>query len=163
MSVARISLLLIATCSITPSLGCGDTLDDLAGEGDATFTSIYERIGDDCSGCHAPGAPGRTAGIENTQNWSSRASALSSLRGDASGLIGNFAGCNGEPLLRASAEQSLLVASLDSDVKANFVSPDNPDCNGDAISDQNLRLGSPLSDSVLQDLKDWVDSGADDN
>jgi hypothetical protein len=48
-------------------------------------------------------------------------------------------------------------------VRANFESPDNPDCNGDAVADQNLNLGSPLSDSVLQDLKDWVDSGADDN
>jgi hypothetical protein len=163
MTLARISLLLIATCSIAPSLGCGDTLDELAGDGDATFTSIYEQIGSDCSECHAPGAPGRTAGIESTQNWSTRASALSSLRGDASGLIGNFAGCNGEPLLRSSADQSLLVASLDDDVRANFESPDNPDCNGDAVSDQNLKLGSPLSGSVLQNLKDWVDSGAPDN
>lgn len=161
MSFARISLLLIATCSVAPSLGCGETLDDLApGEG-ASFTSIYEEIGEDCAGCHAPGAPGRTAGIEATQNWSTRASALSSLRGDASGLVGNFAGCNGEPLLRPSAEQSLLIASLDSDVRANFESPDNPDCNGDAVSDQTLRVG--VSDSVVQDLKDWVDSGAPDN
>ncbi len=161
MSFARISLLLITTCSIAPSLGCGDTLDDLApGEG-ATFTSIYDAIGEDCAGCHAPGAPGRTAGIEGTQNWSSRSAALSSLRGDASGLIGNFAACNGEPLLRSSAEQSLLVASLDSDVRAAFESPDNPDCNGDAVSDQTLRVD--VSGSVLQDLKDWVDSGAPDN
>ena len=161
MSFARTSLLLIAATSITPSLGCGDTLDELApGEG-GSFTSIYDAIGEDCAGCHAPGAPGRTQGIEGTQNWSSRSAALSSLRGDATGLIGNFAACNGEPLLRPSADQSLLVASLDSDVRANFESPDNPDCNGDAVADQTLWVG--VSDSVVQDLKDWVDSGAPDN
>ena len=161
MSFARLSLLLIAACSLTPSFGCADTLDELAPGEDATFTSIYDAIGEDCAGCHAPGAPGRTDGIEATQNWSSRSAALSSLRGDASGLIGNFAACNGEPLLRSSADQSLLVASLDSDVRANFESPDNPDCNGDAVSDQTLRVDVP--GSVLQDLKDWVDSGAPDN
>lgn len=161
MSFARNTLLLIATLSLTPSLGCGDTLDDLTpGEG-ATFTGVYDAIGEDCAGCHAPGAPGRTEGIEATQNWSSRSAALSSLRGDASGLIGNFAACNGEPLLRSTAEQSLLVASLDSDVRANFESPDNPDCNGDAISDQTLRVDVP--GSAVQELMDWVDSGRLDN
>lgn len=143
------------------ALGCGDTIDDaLDGGGDGDFASIYAAMGDSCSECHAPGAPGRTQGIEATQDWSSAESARRTLRGNASGLIGNFAGCNGAPLLGSSAEQSLLVASLDDGVRANFELADHPDCTGDAISDQNLKLSEPVSDSVLQDLKDWIDAGA---
>jgi len=122
--------------------------------------NLTQYVGASCSECHAPGAPGRTQGIEATQDWSTAANARRTLRGDASGLIGNFAGCNGAPLLGASAEQSLLVASLDDDVRANFELADHPDCTGDAISNQNMKIGEPLSGSVLQDLKDWIDAGA---
>jgi hypothetical protein len=45
-------------------------------------------------------------------------------------------------------------------VRANFELADYPDCTGDAISDQNRWLSEPVSDSVLQDLKDWIDAGA---
>ena len=145
------------------SLGCGDTLDDaLEGGGDgATFTSIYE--GETCSGCHAPGAPGRVAGTEATQNWSSRAAALSSLQGNASGLIGNFQGCNGVPLIGSSADQSLLIASLDFDVRAGFSAPGFPDCTADAIADQSDRVSGGLPAGWLDDLKDWIDAGTPNN
>jgi hypothetical protein len=143
-------------------LGCGDTLDPLdeGNGGGADFDSIYAELGQPCSECHAPDAPGRTEGMEATQDWSTAASARRTLRGNASGLIGNFADCNGVPLLGARAEQSLLVASLDDGVRANFELADHPDCTGDAISDQNRWLSEPVSDSVLQDLKDWIDAGA---
>jgi cytochrome c5 len=145
------------------SLGCGDTLDDaLEGGGDgATFTSIYED--ETCSGCHAPGAPGRVAGIEATQNWSSRAAAFSSLQGNASGLVGNFQGCNGVPLIGSSADQSLLIASLDSDVRAGFSAPGFPDCTADAIADQSDRVSGGLPAGWLDDLKDWIDAGQPNN
>lgn len=145
------------------SLGCGDTIDDaLEGGGDgATFTSIYEN--ETCSDCHAPGAPGRVAGMEATQNWSSRAAALSSLKGNASGLIGNFQGCNGVPLIGPSADQSLLIASLDFDVRADFSPAGFPDCTADAIADQSEKVSGGLPSGWLDDLKDWIDAGAPNN
>jgi hypothetical protein len=158
----RSSNLLIAS-GLVVVWGCGDTLDQLEGGGGPTFTSIYGDLQPLCSECHAPGAPGRTADIEATQDWSSRDRALTALRGTARGLTGNFAGCNGVPLLGASAEQSLLVASLDFDVRMNFSSSSFPDCTGDSIADQNDKLMEPLSAGVLQDLKDWIDAGAPGN
>jgi hypothetical protein len=161
-SAAAHPLRLLAVASALYGLGCSDTIDPLdEGGGDGgDFASIYAELGSSCSDCHAPGAPGRTQGIEATQDWSTAESARRTLRGDASGLIGNFAGCNGVPLLGASADQSLLVASLDDDVRASFELADHPDCTGDAISNQNLKLSEPVSGSVLQDLKDWIDAGA---
>jgi hypothetical protein len=158
-TIALVSALVLAC-------GCGDTLEDLAtpGGGDgATFTEIYnsDDFGE-CASCHAPGAPGKVAGTEATQNWSTKAAAYSSLQGKASGLVGNFAGCNGVPFLGATAGQSLLVASLDGEVKAAYDNPSFPDCNADSISDQTIRVGA-ISASVLEDLKDWVDSGAKNN
>jgi hypothetical protein len=143
---------------LSASLGCGDTIDALEG-GDA-FTNIYESEPfQKCSGCHAPDAPGRTNDIEKTQDWSTRDTAHSTLKRTASGMIGNFADCNGVAFIGASAEQSLLVASLDFDVRMNFEDPAHPDCTGDAISDQSAKVGG-VSDSLIQDLKDWIDSGA---
>jgi hypothetical protein len=142
-------------------LGCGDTLDALEDGGGGDFESIY--ASDEfqtCAGCHAPGAPGRTEGIEATQDWSTAANARRTLRGNASGLIGNNAGCNGVPLLGSSSGQSLLVAAFDDDVRLNFERADHPDCTGDAIADQKLKIGGALPGGLLQDLKDWIDAGA---
>lgn len=143
-------------------LACGETVDDaLGGGGGDAFTAIYET--DEfrqCADCHAPGAPGRVDGIETTQNWSTRDTAYSSLQGNAAGMIGNFAGCNGVPLVADTAEDSLLVAAFDEDVRASFEVAGFPDCTADAISDQTLKIMGPLPDGLLQDLKDWVDSGA---
>jgi hypothetical protein len=134
------------------SVGCGESVDDaLTGNGDEdAFTAIYEADEfQECSGCHAPGAPGRVAGVETTQNWSTRDTAYSSLQGNAAGLIGNFAGCNGVPFLGDSAQQSLLVAVFDEDVRANFELAAFPDCTADAISDETLKVGE-LPPSLLQ-------------
>jgi hypothetical protein len=151
----------LAIASAFCGFSCGDSLDPLEeGGGSADFDSIYAELGPSCAECHAPDAPGMTQGIEATQDWSSAQNARRTLRGTASGLVGNFAGCNGVPLLGSSAEQSLLVASLDEDVRANFELADHPDCTADAISDQNLKLSEPVPAAVLQDLKDWIDAGA---
>jgi hypothetical protein len=157
----RPSRLLIAS-SVALAWGCGDTLDELEGGGDgATFTSIYDEF-EPCSGCHAPGAQGRVEGTETTQDWSTRESALRTLRGTASGLIGNFQDCNGVRLVVAgSAEQSLLVASLDEDVRMSFSVSGSPDCTADAISDETSKIN--ISSAAIQDLKDWIDAGASDN
>jgi hypothetical protein len=145
--------------ALAVALGCGDTLDAL--ESGDTFGRIYDTDSfQACAGCHAPGAPGRTADIEATQDWSTRDTAYTTLHDTASGMIGNFEGCNGVPFLGASAEQSLLVAALDETVRVNFSVPGKPQCNSDAISDQTAKIGGPLPADLLQDLKDWIDSGA---
>jgi hypothetical protein len=142
--------------------GCGDTVDDALGGGDGdAFTAIYESEEfQTCSGCHAPGAAGRVEGTESRQNWSTRDTAHSTLQQTAAGMIGNFEGCNGVPFLADSAEDSLLVAAFDEDVRASFELAAFPDCTGDAISDQTLKIGGPLPAALLQDLKDWVNAGA---
>lgn len=151
---------LLSVSMVVAGLGCTDAVDELTGDG-GDFDSIYNSAAfQQCSECHAPGAPGKVAGTEATQDWSSADSARRTLRGSASGLIGNFAGCNGVPLIGSSAEQSLLVASLDLEVRMNFELADHPDCTGDAIADQTLNIDGDLPAGVLQDLKDWIDAGA---
>jgi hypothetical protein len=141
------------------SVGCGDTLDALDG-GDGSFDSVYNSEPfQKCSGCHAPGAPGKVAGTEATQDWSTSATARATLKRTASGMIGNFGDCNGVPFIGASADQSLLIAALDFDVRMNFEAPSNPDCTGDSINDQGDKVGG-IPDNLIQDLKDWIDSGA---
>ncbi len=113
-----------------------------------------------CGDCHSPTAPGFTQGTEATQDWSSAGAALSSLRGNASGLEGNFAGCNGVPLIGATSSTSLLIAVLDPSVRATFSVPGFPECTADAIVDETLpsRVGS-VPPALLQDLKDFIDEG----
>lgn len=158
---------LLFAATVVVALGCGDTLDnavnDATGGGNDAFSQIYASdTFQQCSECHSPTGSGKNAGTEATENWSTRATAFSSLKGKASGLIGNFEGCNGVPLLGSTAATSLLVASLDSNTRASFQSATAADCNGDAISDQNLKLSSPIPSGLLQQLKDWIDSGAPD-
>jgi hypothetical protein len=146
--------------------GTDDVIDDAVvggeGNGDA-FTEIYNSTEfQKCSGCHAPGAPGRVEGIEATQDWSTRDKAYAALMGQASGLIGNFAGCNGVPFIGPTPEESLLVAVFDEQVREGFMVASTPDCTGDAISDMTLKIGMPLSSDVLNQLKDWISAGAPD-
>jgi len=122
--------------------------------GDLYASSVLQM----CSDCHAPGAPGFVQGTEATQDWSTRNTAFSSLQGNASGLEGNFAGCNGVPLIGATSSTSLLIAVLDADVRASFSLAAFPACTADAIADETLRVGA-VSPVVLQDLKDFIDEG----
>jgi hypothetical protein len=125
------------------------------------FTALYNSSSfQSCSGCHAPGAPGFTAGTEATQDWSSQANAHASLQGTASGLIGNFEGCNDVPFINQTPEDSLLVAVFDETVRANFSLNGFPDCDSDAISDMSLKIGDALSQQELTLLRDWITAGA---
>jgi hypothetical protein len=157
----------LASCAAALSAGCSDAAQDLigagAGGGDDAFSRIYAASEfQTCSGCHAPGASGKTAGTEATQDWSTRERAYATLQRNASGLIGNSQGCNGVPFIGATSEQSLLVAAFDFDVRAAFQSAEVPSCNGDAIADQTLKIGGPLPASLLGQLKNWIDAGAPD-
>ena len=154
-------------CGLALAMACSEAEDAVSdatgGLAGASFTHLYQSSEfQTCAGCHAPGAPGKTEGTEATQDWSTRDRAYSTLHGTASGLIGNFAGCNGVPFLGESAEQSLLVAAFDEQVRAAFQSREAPSCDGDAISDQTLKIGGPLPAPLLAELKAWVDAGAPD-
>lgn len=128
------------------------------------FTALYHTSSfQTCADCHAPNAPGFTEGTEATQDWSTRDTAYTSLQGEASGLIGNFAGCNGVPFIGATPEDSLLLAVFDDSVRAGFSLPEHPDCNADSISDMTLKIGGPLSATEMQLLRDWIADGAPDD
>jgi hypothetical protein len=139
LGAACVAALLLTGCPVEEP---GDGVDAAPAD---TFTQLYDSIGATCAGCHAPGAPGFMDGTEATQDWSSRDSAYSSLQGVASGLVGNFVGCNGVPFIGATPETSLLVAAFDETVRADFSVASNPDCTGDAISDMTLKIGRQLT------------------
>ena len=158
---------LVLAALLAPAGGCGE--EDVVpgddggvrdvGTAGPTFDDIYaSSTFQMCADCHAPGAPGSVVGIEATQDWSTRNTAFSTLQGNASGLEGNFAGCNGVPLIGATSSTSLLVAALDANVRATFSVAGFPDCTGDAIADQTLHVGA-VSPTVLQNLKDFIDEG----
>ena len=134
-------------------------------EGDAplTFATIYDLdLFSECGDCHAPGADGFVDGVETTQDWTDMDSAYAGLQGTASGLIGNFSGCNGVPFIGDTPETSLLVAVLDETVRDEFSLPNFPDCNGDAIADMTLKLSMDVDEDELQMLKDWISAGAEE-
>ncbi len=148
--------------ALSLAFGCGETVDDALGGGGEDFSAIYTEMeaSGECSGCHAPNAPGIVAGIETTQDWSTEARAKSTLRGNAAGMIGNNEGCNGVPLVGDTADDSLLVAAFDEDVREGFELAAFPDCTADAIADQTLKTGGPLPSGLLADLKAWINAGA---
>jgi hypothetical protein len=120
------------------------------------FTQLYQSIGSTCAGCHAPGAPGAMPGVEETQDWSSEANAREALFGSASGLIGNFAGCNGVPFIGDSVETSLIMAAFDGQVRADFSVAEFPDCNADSISDMTLKIGRQLTPDERSLLAEFI-------
>ncbi len=148
--------------------GCSPTADTSPDGGggmvQATFTSLYGDYLGNCKQCHAPSAPGRTSDTEQTLDFTSRSTALSTLRGMASGLTGNHTDCNGVPFLAATPARSLLVAVLDQPTRqAIDLSPDHPGCAVDTISDETVKVGSQPSADFVTALKTWITGGAQDN
>lgn len=148
--------------------GCSPATDTTPDGGggmvQATFTSLYGDYLGNCKQCHAPGAPGRTSDIEQTLDFTSRTTALSTLRGMATGLTGNHTDCNGAPFLAAAPAKSLLVAVLDQPTRqAIDLSPGHPGCAVDTISDETVKVGSQPSADFVTALKTWVAGGAQDN
>lgn len=152
-----------AGCSSTDLLSDGGSADSSGGGVQATFTSLYGDYLGNCKQCHAPGAPGKTSDIEQTLDFTSRATALSTLMGMASGLTGNHTACNGVPFLAATPGNSLLVAALDQPTRQAFDLSGHAGCDVDSISDQTVKVGSQPSSEFITALKTWITNGASDN
>jgi hypothetical protein len=160
----------LALALVAFAAGCPastDTTPDSGGGGmvEAKFTSLYSDYLANCKQCHAPGAPGRTTDIEQTLDFSTRATALSTLKtGMATGLMGNHTACNGVPFLATTPDKSLLVAVIDQPTRqAIDLSPQHADCDIDAITDATVKVGSQPSAAFVTALKTWITNGAMDN
>ena len=145
-----------ATTETSPDSGGGTV--------EATFTSLYGDYLSNCKRCHAPGAPGRTSDIEQSLDFTSKTTALTTLRGNATGLMGNHTGCNGVPFLASTAAKSLLLAVIDQPTRqAIDLSPGHADCDIDMITDATVKVGSQPSAAFVTALKTWIGNGAMDN
>jgi len=150
-------------------LGCesANNLADAVGGGavQPKFSSLYGDFFSNCSGCHAPDAPGKTSNVEPTLNFSSASTAYSTLTtGSATGLQGNAAGCNGTPFLtKGQPGKSLVVAVLDAPTRQAFDDSAHPNCDQSAISDMTVKVGSQPSGAFVSSLKQWITDGAPNN
>lgn len=152
----RIVLLLLAGCGAT------STADAPAGGVTASFASLYGDYFGHCSQCHTPTAPGRTSDIEQNLNFSSKATAYTTITTMmASVPMGNFTGCNGVAfVMSGTPAKSLIVAVLDQGTRQSF---DVGTCGRDDIPDETLMVGSAPSAAFVTALKDWISAGAPNN
>lgn len=123
------------------------------------WSSLYSTYLVNCKQCHAPSAPGGTSDTEKTLDFSTAAQGYSTVSGgSASGLQGNFAGCNGTKFVVAGhPEQSLLVAALDSSTRSSFSSGS---CTSDTISDETVKQGAAPPAGWMTALQQWITNGA---
>jgi hypothetical protein len=170
----RASLILVAAAA-----GCGGTTDtgtmmmmtpDMANPSpmptvQPMFSSLMGDYFGKCGQCHAPGAPGRTSTIEMTLDFSTAATAYTSITsGKAKGLMGNTAGCNMVPFVTPMMpQQSLIVAVVDQPTRAAFDLPPFTSCDSSAISDETVKVGSPPSADFVTALQGWITAGAPNN
>jgi hypothetical protein len=154
---------LAVACGEAEDGGNGGAPDAMVGV-TATFTSLYGDYFSRCANCHAPGAPGRTSDTEQNLNFSTKATAHTSITTQmAAGLTGNFAGCNGVPFINAMPERSLILAAIDQPTRNAFDHPSFPNCDVDSIADQTLKVGMQPSAAFITALKSWLSAGAPNN
>jgi hypothetical protein len=155
---AALAALVLGACPASET-----TPDGGGGTVEATFTSLYGDYLGECKQCHSPAGPGRTSDIEKTLDFTSRTTALATLKMTASGLVGNHTGCNGVPFLATMPAASLVVAVLDQPTRQAYDRSQFPDCDVDSISDETVKVGSQPSAAFITALKTWISGGALDN
>lgn len=152
-------VMMLAGCGQVGLTDAGEQID--AATVQATFTSLYGSYLSQCAYCHAPAGPGRTSDIEQTLDFTTRATAYTTITtGMATGLQGNFAGCNTVPFIDAQPARSLILAVLDQPTRQAFDLPAHPNCDIDTITDEAAKLGSPPSAAFIAALKGWLQAGA---
>ena len=130
--------------------GCGS-------ETQSKFAPLYSGYFQGCKRCHTPGAWGQVTGIEQSLDFSTEDTAYDTItKGSATGLQGNQEACNGVSFVSSTYDRSLIAAVIDEDVRANF---SVGGCEGDAVSDMTLKVGSAPSAEFLGALKVWIESG----
>ena len=148
--------------------GCTTTTGDSgdASSGDSSdpgahFSSLYSNYLNNCAQCHAPGAVGATSTTEKSLDFSTAATAYSTLTGKATGLSGNQQACNGVPfVVSGKPGSSLLVATIDSATRSAFDYTATPTCDNNAISDMAFKTGKAPSAALIAALKTWIQNGA---
>ena len=155
-------VLLLAGCGETTTPG---TQPDGPTGVQATFTSLYGNYFGNCAECHAPGSRGdEFPGIEKTLDFTTKGTAYMTITmGMASGLQGNFEGCNGVSFVESTPAQSLIVAVLDQSTRQAFDLSGHPDCDVDSITDETLRVSAQPSSAFIAALKSWIQQGAPNN
>lgn len=166
MKTMRVAGVLCAAALLAACPPAEETTPDAGGTVEATFTSLYGDYFAECKQCHAPGAPGRTAGIETTLDFSTKATAYTTIKtGMAAGLTGNKADCNGVPFLAATPAKSLILAVLDQPTRQTIdLSPQHANCDVDTITDATVKAGNKQpSAAFVSALKMWITAGAPNN
>ena len=161
------------------ALGCGGVDTGMTGGQDfstgsatdgattvtASFQSLYGDYLGNCASCHAPSAPGRTSDIEMTLDFSTKATAYTTLTtGKATGLTGPPMACNGVPFISKGKPQlSLALAVLDGSTRMTFDYTSAASCDKLTITDETVKVGSAPSAAFVTAFRDWITNGALDN
>jgi hypothetical protein len=161
MKRCNIFLIGFIAFGVTVASGCGsETKGTDATSSDtmqSKFAPLYSGYFQGCKRCHTPGAWGQVTGIEQSLDFSTEDTAYDTItKGSATGLQGNQEACNGVPFVSSTYDRSLIAAVIDEDVRANF---SVGGCEGDAVSDMTVKVGSAPSAEFLGALKDWIESG----
>ncbi len=150
-----------ACTSTTGGAGADTTGGDGASGPQPHFASLYADYFNKCGQCHAPGAVGATSTTEKSLDFSTQATAYATLSGNASGLTGNQAGCNGVAfIVKDKPASSLVLAVLDSATRSAIALTATPSCDTNAISDMALKVGTQPSAEFIGALKTWIQNGA---
>jgi hypothetical protein len=155
--------MLTMTIAVSVSVGCAEVAGPDGGTGATnSFTFLYGDYFGNCGRCHAPGAPGRTSDIEQNLDFTSKATAFTSITSRMSNVpMGNFTGCNGQRFVNADPSKALILAVLDESTRAAFDIGAN--CGMDDVSDETAKVASAPSATFVAGLKSWLQAGSPNN
>jgi hypothetical protein len=166
--------LALTACGKLPVFDLGDLA--MADGGPRSFSALYSGYLSSCASCHAPGAAGRPANIEQTLDFTTRATAFQTLSGQASGMSGDPGRCNGVSFLTAGdAGTSLAFAVLDPTTRGTPTVPGtfaNGACSnsssddmslGPTVTDEAAKTSMQMPSQFLIDFGAWIVQGASNN